>query len=132
MGGRLALTRAFTTVSLAMNVAVLAVICSLLGRKSQRMAVVYGPETPARGILLSVYLSILLVSLTLLVLIFVPATTSEGLWMSAALFVVQIVYKCISWFTTGVPEGMKFNPVAASNLGIALFHTITFVIIVTL
>jgi hypothetical protein len=76
----------------------------------------YGIDTPARRILLSVYLSIGVISAALLV----------GRWPTAiaALLAVQIVYKLLTLLTVGTLT----NPVVLSNLLIAAFHAVTLVV----
>ena len=74
---------------------------------------VFGERSPARGILQSVYLSILVVSVALL---FIRDPRAI-----AALLVVQIVYKLTTPFTVGTLR----HPVVVSNLGIAAFHLAT-------
>ncbi|MGL5837745.1 MAG: hypothetical protein ACRCY3_04515, partial [Sphingorhabdus sp.] len=99
--------------SLALNIVVLVPVClGLLGKADWTLSA-YGAESPARGILLSVYLAILLCSVSLL---FKPLPA-----MVAALLLVQIVYK----FTTPFTVGTIANPVVSANLGIAAFHCIT-------
>ena len=71
----------------------------------------YGIETPARGILLSIYLAILIFSAVLLFK-FDPK-------MVMALLSVQIIYKLLS----PIMAGTITNPVIISNLFIALFHS---------
>jgi hypothetical protein len=105
--------RALIFASLGINIAVLVPVCFGLVTKAGWTITPYGPETPARGILLSVYLAILACSAGLLVKP-VPG-------MVAALLLVQIVYK----ITTPVTVGTFGNPVVVSNLAIAAFHTIT-------
>jgi hypothetical protein len=73
--------------------------------------------TAARGILLSIYLSILIASGVLLVF------RNPG--SVAALLAVQVIYKLTTPFTVGTLQ----NPVVISNLGIALFHSLTLVVI---
>lgn len=103
--------------SLLLNIAVLIPVCVGLITDANWSQVGYGETTTARGILLSIYLSILLASC--LFLIFRNPSSV------AALLVVQIVYKLTTPFTVGTFQ----NPVVISNLGIAIFHTITLVII---
>lgn len=99
--------------SLALNVLVLVPVCiSLLGNADWTLSA-YGPPSPARGILLSIYLAILVVSVGLL---FKPVPA-----MVAALLIVQIVYKVTTPFTVG----MLANPVVLSNLAIAAVHAAT-------
>ena len=99
--------------SLALNVLVLVPVCGSLLSNAGWTMTAYGPPSPARGILLSIYLAILVVSAGLL---FKPVPA-----MVAALLVVQIVYK----LTTPITVGTLANPVVLSNLAIAAFHAAT-------
>jgi hypothetical protein len=72
-----------------------------------------GEFTPARGILLSMYLTILLASI--LLLFFLDTR------LAFALFFMQIVYKLLSPFTVKTFK----NPVVISNIFIAIFHLVT-------
>ena len=72
----------------------------------------FGNHTPARGVLLSVYMSILLSSLLFLVY-------SDPKAVASLLF-VQVVYKITTPFTVGIE-----NPVVITNLFVACVHTIT-------
>jgi hypothetical protein len=109
--------RVMIRLSLLLNIVVLTPICFGLITDMSWVGEAYGPLTAARGILLSVYLSIGLVSVLLLL---VPEPRAVG-----TLLLVQVVYK----LTTPVTVGTLFNPVVVSNLGIAAFHTVTIVII---
>jgi hypothetical protein len=109
--------RALIYASLGLNILVLVPVCLGLLNKADWTVAAYGPDAPARGILLSVYLAILLCSIGLL---FKPIPA-----MIAALLLVQIMYK----FTTPFTVGTISNPVVMSNLGIAAFHCITLWII---
>lgn len=99
--------------SLALNVLVLVPVCYGLLSSAGWTQAAYGPPTPARGIVLSVYLAILLGSLALLAK---PTPV-----MVAVLLAVQIVYK----LTTPLTVGTLDNPVVISNLAIAGFHVVT-------
>lgn len=99
--------------SLALNVFVLVPVTYGLFTKADWVIDAYGVETPARGILLAVYLAILIGSIGLMIKP-VPA-------MVAALLMVQIIYKVITPFTVGTLG----NPVVTSNLAIAAFHCVT-------
>lgn len=105
--------RVLIYVSLAINIVVLVPVCLGLLNKADWTSAAYGPESAARGILLSVYLAILICSVGLF---FKPVPA-----MVAALLLVQIVYKFSTPFTVGTLE----NPVVISNLAIAAFHCIT-------
>jgi hypothetical protein len=72
-----------------------------------------GEFTPARGILLALYMTILLVSVLLVVCFYAK--------LAFALFFVQIVYKLLSPFTV---KTLK-HPFVISNLFIAIFHLVT-------
>ena len=101
--------------SLVLNVVVLVPVCAGLLRDAPWTVAVYGARSPARGILLSVYLSILIVSTGLWVAeILQPSTLAKA--MSLALFVVQIIYKV----TTPMTVKTVRNPVVISNLLIAV------------
>jgi hypothetical protein len=82
-----------------------------------RLSSVYGDYSPARGILLSVYGAILLVSIALLLK---PLPI-----LVAPLLLVQILYKVTTPFTVG----SFTNPVVISNLLVAVLHLITLYLI---
>ncbi len=103
--------------SLLLNITVLVPVCVGLITDANWSQFGYGETTTARGILLSIYLSILLASCLFLVF--------RNPSSVAALLVVQILYK----LTTPVTVGTLQNPVVISNLGIAIFHTVTLVVI---
>lgn len=100
-------------ISLVLNIAVLTPVCYGLVTDAAWARESYGDATAARGILLSVYIAIALVSLGMLVL-------SEPK-LVAALLLVQVIYKIITPFAVGTVS----NPVVVSNLLIALFHSVT-------
>lgn len=99
--------------SLLLNVAVLVPVCAGLATNAGWARACFGDDSPARRILLSVYLAIGLVSAALL-FVSHPAAI-------AALLLVQVVYKLTTPFTVGTVA----NPVVVSNLGIAAFHAAT-------
>ena len=85
--------------------------------------VAYGEDAPARGILLSLYMTIALASALLLVLF----RFEEGyLAVVVGLLLVQITYKLTTPFTVGAID----HPVVVSNLLIAAFHSVTCTFIV--
>ena len=104
-------------ISLIVNVLVLIPVCIGLIGDVPRVSSVYGSYSPARGILLSVYGAILLVSL---VLLFKPLPM-----LVAPLLLVQILYKLTTPFTVG----SYTNPVVMSNLFVAVLHLITLYLI---
>jgi hypothetical protein len=101
----------FPKTSLILNILVLIPVCSGLLLKANWAIDSYGIETPARGILLSIYLAILIFSAVLLFK-FDPK-------MVMALLSVQIVYKLLS----PIMVGTLTNPVIICNIFIALFHS---------
>ena len=100
-------------VSLGLNIAVLIPVCTVLILNLTPFVEVWGLATPARGILLSMYLSILILSI--------------GLWlqrnpmMVAPLLAMQVCYKVM----TPITVGSITNPVVISNLVIAIVHGVT-------
>jgi len=109
--------RIMIILSLLLNLVVLAPVCVGLLIDAEWARAGYGPATAARGILLSVYMAIGLVS-ALLLAVREPKAV-------AALLLVQVVYKVTTPFTVGTLA----NPVVMSNLGIAAFHAVTLALI---
>jgi hypothetical protein len=105
------------TLSLLVNIAVLVPVCGGLLMNSKWAIDVYGTDTPARGILLAVYMAIGSISLLLLVL--------HDPKPVAALLLVQVLYKLITPLTVRSLN----NPVVVSNLCIAAFHIVTLLLI---
>jgi hypothetical protein len=101
--------------SLAVNIVVLIPIVVLMSIRARLVDKAWGPFTEARGILLSIYFAILVVSV---VLLFMPAPA-----FVAALLAVQVIYKV----TTPITVGRISNPVVISNLLIAALHVVTLV-----
>jgi hypothetical protein len=101
------------TASLLLNIIVLIPVCYGLLFNANGTQVSFGNPTPARSILLSVYIAILLFSIILLL--------KPDPKMITALLCVQIIYK----FTTPFTVGTFTNPVVISNILIAIFHCIT-------
>ena len=104
-------------ISLAPNLAVLIPVCGGLLAKAAWTDSAYGGPSAARQILLSVYLSIALMSVLLLI--------RPDPRMVATLLLVQVVYK----LATLVLVGTLRNPVVLSNLGISLVHAVTLAVI---
>jgi hypothetical protein len=101
------------TLALTLNLAVLIPVCASLLFRAPWVRAAYGEPSPARGILLSIYLAILLLSGALL-------------WWrdpgaARGLLLTQIVYK----LSTPLTVGTLRNPVVLSNLGIAAFHALS-------
>lgn len=106
-----------TSLSMLLNLAVLVPVCASLLLSAPWTVAAYGPPSPARGILLSIYLAIGLLS-ALLLLRPVPAAV-------AALLAIQILYK----ITTPITTGSISNPVVISNLLIAAVHAATLIVL---
>ncbi len=105
--------RALVIASLGLNIFVLVPVCFGLLTNAGWTVSAYGPDSAARGILLSVYIVILIGSVGLL--------AKPMAAMVATLLLVQIIYKVTTPFTVGSVA----NPVVVSNLAIAAFHCIT-------
>jgi len=105
-------------ISLIVNVLILMPVCISLMWDGPQVSSAYGSRNPARGILLSVYGAILLVSLALL---FKPLPM-----LVAPLLLVQILYKLTTPFTVG----SFTNPVVISNLLVTVLHLITLCLII--
>lgn len=103
--------------SLCANILVLVPVCTMLILASSQVAEVFGSPSPARSILLSVYLAILTVSV---VLLFNRRPT-----LVAPLLLVQVLYKLSTPFTVGTVA----HPVVISNLVIAVLHAATLALI---
>ncbi len=99
--------------SLILNIVVLIPVCFGLITDAEWAKSSFGTLSPARGILLSIYLSILIASLTLYF--------NMDVKFIASLLFVQIIYKLTTPFTVGTIT----NPVVISNLFIAVFHSLT-------
>lgn len=110
--------RAMIRVSLLLNVFVLIPVCVGLLANAGWVQQAYGGSTPARGILLSIYMAICAVSVFLLF--------RRNPALVAPLLLVQVVYKVTTPFTVGTLA----NPVVISNLLIAAVHAVTLVLIV--
>ena len=99
--------------SLGLNILVLIPIVVLMAINSPFVDEAWGEFTAARGVLMSIYLSILVVSVFL---VFRPAPS-----FVAALLIVQVVYKLTTPFTVGA----FLNPAVISNLAISVLHIAT-------
>ncbi len=101
------------TISLLLNVLVLAPICYLMLTNNVRMVETLGEFNPARGILVAIYMTILIASIGLLIF---PDTK-----FSIALLLMQIVYKLLTPFTV---KTLK-HPFVISNMLVAIVHIVT-------
>ncbi len=101
------------TASLLINILVLVPVCTALIADVEKVKITAGVFTPARGILLAMYITIIIASLLLLFFSHPEFTF--------ALFFMQIVYKYLTPFTVKTIK----NPIVISNLLIATFHLVT-------
>jgi hypothetical protein len=109
------------TISLSLNILVLLpVVAGLIGDATWARAA-FGVRSPARGILTSVYLAILIASIALLALNFTVPDRAAG--PAIGLLTVQVIYKVLSPFLVGDAG----HPVVRSNLAIAAVHTLTLI-----
>ena len=105
--------RKMIRLSLLLNIAVLIPVCTGLLVDASWVAHGFGVATAARGILLSVYGAILVVSTVLLF--------RREAMLVAPLLLVQVIYKLTTPFTVG----SFANPVVISNIVIAVVHLAT-------
>lgn len=103
--------------SLLLNIAVLIPVCTGLLSDAFWVADGYGAATAARGILLSIYGAILVVSTALLF--------TREVMLVAPLLLIQVIYKLTTPFTVGTFA----NPVVISNLVISAVHIATLILI---
>ena len=103
-------------VSLCLNCLILIPLCFALITRPENMVDVYGVNTPARGILLCVYLSIAALSLVLLAMLGSGYTAQAQSW-AIPLLALQVTYKLLTVPTIGLA-----NPVAVTNLFVAAVH----------
>ncbi len=101
------------TVSLLINILILVPVCFVMMRGGASRQDVLGPWTPARGILLSMYMAILALSVILLI-----APNADAV---VALLLMQIFYKV----TTPMTVGTVRNPVVVANLFVSAVHLTT-------
>ena len=104
---------AMIILSLVLNIAVLIPVCTGLMIDAGWAQESYGEVSPARGILLSIYLAILVSSVLMLVF--------RDPKSVALLLFLQIIYK----LTTPLTVGSIQNPVVISNLVISAVHFAT-------
>ena len=102
-------------ISYSINILVLLPICSLLFSGNPKISAVFGSDTTARQILLSMYSTILILSIYLL------ATQNSDITIAWTIFSFQIIYKVLTLFL--IKD--KRVPVYWFNLIIALNHCVT-------
>lgn len=108
--------------SLVLNIVVLAPLLWALSLNSLGMSEVYGPDSPARRILGSVYLTILMMSLALLAAL--AFSNHDVRPYAVTLLALQVLYKITTAFVLGVA-----HPVVIANLAISAVHVATLVVI---
>ncbi|MEO0637306.1 MAG: hypothetical protein AAFY73_11720 [Pseudomonadota bacterium] len=108
------------------NVLVLTAVLAGLMRAAPNMELAYGPDTPARRILGSIYGAIWLGSASALAVLTVSGISQRWLIFSASLFAVQLIYKLATIATVGlgnrvvVANALICIPLALSIAWIAL------------
>ncbi|CAJ1338518.1 unnamed protein product [Effrenium voratum] len=125
MGTEYWLETGFLLTSMALNVGLLTPVCVGLYFNMPLMTEWYGEPTIARGILLSVYLSIVVASGALFSLVFVDLAHQVARILIAGLLAMQIFYKFLSPFTTERAKDRVASMAVACQLGLAMFHGIT-------
>ncbi|KNG94288.1 hypothetical protein [Pseudaestuariivita atlantica] len=90
----------------------------LFAARGQRADAVFGPDTPARRILFSMYAAIAGVSAGLLALAALQSMPALAP-ATIAIMCLQIVYKSLTLPWLGLS-----HPVAATNLAVTLFHAL--------
>lgn len=108
--------QAMMTISMLLNVLVLLPVCASLILNANWTRASFGEPTPARGILLSIYIAIGLLSA---VMLFAPQSQ-----VVFAILLLQVIYKVTTPFTVRTLR----NPVVISNLVIAAVHIVTIVL----
>lgn len=105
--------------SLVLNIAVLLPVCTALLRDTPAMAQAFGPDTPARRILLCLYGTILFASMGLIA---AGLFGAETVAFATALLVGQVAYKMVTLAAVGFA-----NPVVRANLVISAVHSSTLI-----
>ena len=106
------------TISFLINLGVLGIIVPAILRNTPNMVAAYGPATPARGIVVAFYITVMVLSFVGLTVIALglPLAREIGLMILPA----QVLYKGLTAVTVGTA-----NPVVRANLAIAAFHMVT-------
>ena len=124
--------KAFVRISLAANIVILIAVCTVLIAFGTSEPVVYawGTPTAGRGILLSIYFAILIMSILLFAMHYRSPSNAAVQYMVAALLATQIMYKVSTPITTALVREPSSaaggaNPVAISNLCISGLHAVT-------
>lgn len=105
-------------ISLILNLVVLGPVTVGLLRQTPGLEPAFGPDSPARRILLAVYLSIAGLSVVLLALLaLAPAMAGQ---MALSLLALLIIYKALT-----VPLVGLRNPVVKTNVAVMIFHSAT-------
>jgi hypothetical protein len=106
-------------ISLLINIIILIPVCIIILYFEDTASFAYGVNTPSRQILLSMYLSILVFSIFLLVnRIYYGKSNNVSI---ISLLTVQIIYKILSVGLVTAPN----NPVKWANLIVAIIHMFT-------
>ena len=117
------MAQALLALALFLNVGVLVPVLLGLMRDAPWAEAAYGPDSPARQILVTLYATILGASLVALAL---AASGQQGLatGLAVPLLALQVSYKLLT-----LPAVGAANPVVRANLGIAAFHALTLAVL---
>ncbi len=111
------------SVSLVLNVLIVVPVSIGMLTGQAGMDAVFGPTSPARQILASVYLAIGAVSVMALAGLLLGHGPTI-IPMVAGLLILQVVYKLITVGTVGLG-----NPVVLTNLLVVVVHSVTLVVL---
>ncbi|MEM9786881.1 MAG: hypothetical protein AAF801_10305 [Pseudomonadota bacterium] len=106
------------TISFLINLVVLGVVVPAIVRDTPQMVTVYGPRTPARGIVVAFYGSVMAFSTAGLILLALGSPLAHDIGLM--LLPVQVLYKGLTVITVG-----PANPVIRANVAIAAWHLVT-------
>lgn len=104
--------------SLILNLIILVPVTTALMRQRPGMDIVFGADTPARRILLSIYLAIAVISA--LLLWGVVAQSGLARIYAQSLIGMQIVYKVLT-----IPLVGLSNTVVRFNIAVTVFHSVS-------
>lgn len=107
--------------ALILNLIVLVPLLLAFGFQPAAIDQIYGPKTDARGILLCLYVAIAVTSAALIFLWLTGSPHAKN-W-TQTLLAMQVLYKLMTVYVIGL-----HSPVVATNLAIAVFHSIALMV----
>lgn len=111
------IVRQMLRISTILNIVVLVPVVSVILLDLVQVERVWGINQPSRQILVSIYLAILIASISLFFL-----KPNTRLVVSVTVFSMQIIYKTLTAF---IVVNALTNPVVLSNLAINVVHLLT-------